>query len=121
MGAGFSNVAHFKKWYKKAFLGISDFSMLQAYAAWNLAIDHQEEGSREGRKIRHCLVKWEFYAVAAEELKKTASLGQNLIASLHRPEEIPTGFKRKILMCTICSMEESTARNMVGSVEKICV
>ena len=29
MGAGFSKVAHFKKWYKKAVLGIADFSMLQ--------------------------------------------------------------------------------------------
>ena len=103
--------------------------MLQAFAVWNLSIDHQEEGSRVGRKIWRCLVKLEFYAVATEELmsyvdideQKTVSLEQNLIASLLRPGEIPTGFKRKILMCTICSMEESTARNMVGSVEKICV
>ena len=26
MGAGFANVALFKRWYKKAFLGICDFS-----------------------------------------------------------------------------------------------
>ena len=39
MGAGFANVAHFKKWYKKVHMGISDFSMLQAFAAWNLLVD----------------------------------------------------------------------------------
>ena len=33
MGAGFANVAHFKKWYKKAFMGIADFSLLQAFTA----------------------------------------------------------------------------------------
>ena len=32
MGAGFANVAHFKKWYKKVFMGIADFSFLQAFA-----------------------------------------------------------------------------------------
>ena len=31
MGAGFANVAHFKKWYKKAFMGLADFSFLQAF------------------------------------------------------------------------------------------
>ena len=39
MGAGFANVSHFKKWYKKAFLGIADFSMLNVFAAWNLSVD----------------------------------------------------------------------------------
>ena len=35
MGAGFANVAHFKKWYKKDFMGIADFSLLQAFTAGN--------------------------------------------------------------------------------------
>ena len=39
MGAGFANVAHFKKWYKKVFMGIEDFSFLQAYASWNLSVE----------------------------------------------------------------------------------
>ena len=97
--------------------------MLQAFVAWNLSIDHQGEGSRGGRKIWRCLVKWEFYAVVTEELmsyvnideQKIASPEQNLIASLHRPGEIPTSFKRKIPMCMVYSMEESIARKVVGS------
>ena len=39
MGSGFANVTHFKKWYKKSFSGISDFSFLQAFTAWNLAVN----------------------------------------------------------------------------------
>ena len=70
MGAGFANVVHFKKWYKKAFLGIADFSMLQAFTAWNLSVDQMRTtqsrgGANRGRKK---LLKWEFYAVAAEEM-----------------------------------------------------
>jgi len=33
MCAGFSNVTNFKKWYKKAYLGIAKFSMLNAFSA----------------------------------------------------------------------------------------
>lgn len=40
MGAGF-DVAHFKKWYKKAFMRIAAFSLLQAFSAWNLSVDKQ--------------------------------------------------------------------------------
>ena len=126
IGAGFSNVAHFKKWYKKCFLGIADFSMLQAFAAWNISINECSSGSRGGMRNRRPLVKWEFYAVAAEELmsyvdrdeQTPATLEQNVIASLHRPEEIPTRFNRKIPMCMICSMEESIARKVLGSANR---
>ena len=31
VGVGFANVAHFKKWYKKAFMGIADFCLLAGF------------------------------------------------------------------------------------------
>ena len=31
VGPGFANVAHFKKWSKKAFFGMADFCLLQAF------------------------------------------------------------------------------------------
>ena len=68
MGAGFANVAHFKKWYKKVFMGLSDFSFLQAYSAWNLSVEEMMVNSRGGEIKRKRLVKWQFYAVAAEEM-----------------------------------------------------
>ena len=46
MGAGFANVAHFKKWYKKAFMGIADFCLLNAFSAWNLSVDAQQADNR---------------------------------------------------------------------------
>ena len=56
VGAGFTNVAHFKKWYKKAFFGIADFCLLQAFTAWNLSIDASDRKSSESRRKK--IVKW---------------------------------------------------------------
>ena len=39
VGAGFANVSHFKKWFKKVFLTIANFSLLQVFTAWNLSVD----------------------------------------------------------------------------------
>ena len=53
VGAWFSNVAHFKKWYKKAFFGIADFCLLQAFTAWNLSVDQlhkNRRGNSEAKK-----------------------------------------------------------------------
>ena len=68
MGAGFANVTHFKKWYKKVFMGIADFSFLQAFAAWNLSVEKViQRPLRSDKKLRIRLLKWQGYAVAAEE------------------------------------------------------
>ena len=48
VGAGFANVAHFKKWYKKAILAIADFSLLQAFTAWNFSAVTLEQELRGG-------------------------------------------------------------------------
>ena len=69
VGAGFSNVAHFKKWYKKAFMGVADFLVLQAFTAWNLSVDQiYEHRIGDSDVKRKKLLKWEFYSVLAEEL-----------------------------------------------------
>ena len=39
VGAGFANVSHFKKWFKKVFVVIADYSLLQAFTVWNLSVD----------------------------------------------------------------------------------
>ena len=64
MGAGFANVSHFKKWYKKAFLGVCDFALLNAFTAWNLSVT--KENLTRGGCLKNKLVKWEFYSVVAE-------------------------------------------------------
>ena len=69
VGAGFANVAHFKKWYKKAFLGIADFCLLQAFTAWNLSVDQMYANRRGNSNVRRKkIVKWQFCSVLAEEM-----------------------------------------------------
>lgn len=120
MGAGFSNVAHFKKWYKKAYLGIADFSMLNAFSAWNLSVNYS--GVRGGTKSRHRLVKWEFYAVAAEELMSYVDVDElkhptctnvHNASTLHRPGVLAHSNNPDIRpTCAICNMEESVLRKI---------
>ena len=68
VGAGFANVSHFKKWYKKVILAIADFSLLQALTAWNLSTVTPERELRGGIPKRKQIMKWEFYSVVAEEM-----------------------------------------------------
>ena len=127
MGAGFANVAHFKKWYKKAFLGICDFSFLQAFTAWNLGVKatNSNDSSRRGRHLRRReMKKWEFYAVAAEEMMTytddtdeavSVNYENNSVGApvhKHTPVPFPKNHRTKIPTCMICSMEEGVMRNV---------
>lgn len=39
MGVEFTIIAHFKNSYKKAFMGVADVIVMQAFAAYNLLVD----------------------------------------------------------------------------------
>ena len=122
IGAGFSNVAHFKKWYKKAFLGIADFCLLQAFTAWNLSVDQLHQNRRGNSDVkRRKLIKWQFYSVLAEELMMYVddSGDDSTVAqsntSIHRMMKghVPAPYfsfdKSQITsrpLCMICSMDE---------------
>ncbi len=41
IGGGFTARPHFKKWYKKGFLGVLDFMMVNGRVAWNMSCDIQ--------------------------------------------------------------------------------
>ena len=129
VGAGFANVAHFKKWYKKAFLGICDFSLLQAFTAWNLGVNSQDRSRRGGvGTSRRELKKWEFYSVAAEEMMTYTDASDetgivypapptsNIYA--HTPIPIPKNFHLKLPTCMICSMEEGVMRKITNAASK---
>ncbi|CAB9496595.1 unknown protein [Seminavis robusta] len=60
-GGGFANKAHFKKWYKKIYLGILDCYLLNAYIAWNMA-------AAIPRSTKHNLHRHEFFTVVAEQM-----------------------------------------------------
>ena len=128
VGAGFANVAHFKKWYKKAFFGIADFCLLQAFTAWNLSIDASDRRSSESRRKK--IVKWEFYSVMAEEMMSyvdrhedgvnDGSMSNNRTLKKYMDGHYPKSyfeFDKKYIVnrpvCMICSMEESVRANVM--------
>ena len=122
VGAGFANVAHFKKWYKKAVLGIADFCILQALSCWNLAVDHPDRDIRGEKKIRR-LLKWEFCSVASEEMMTYTDEdddGASIFSRRkidnkqndHKPVPLPKDFHMKVPTCMICSMEEGIMRKV---------
>ena len=128
VGAGFANVAHFKKWYKKAFLGICDFSLLQAFTVWNIGANEVRTKTNErGSKIkkRRVLKKWEFYAIVAEEMmtyveedcmEQMALCNNRSIGDIsHSPMPIPRNHDMKSPTCMICSMEEGILRRVLKS------
>ena len=66
IGAGFETVAHFKKWYKKAFFCLANFSFFQGFTACNLA-SNRPYRPRRGENLKFVeLKKWEFYSIAYE-------------------------------------------------------
>ena len=59
-GGGFSNKAHFKKWYKKTYLAMLDCMLMNATLAWNMAV---KEDSGKFKLARH-----EFMHVIAQRM-----------------------------------------------------
>ena len=55
-GEGFTNVAHLQKWYKKAFLIISDFSLIQEFTAYDISVNKLSYRGRDGVIIHNNLV-----------------------------------------------------------------
>ena len=70
MGAGLSNLEHFKTWYKKDCLELTDFSLLQGFTEWNLAVNIPERQRRGGQPKFRELKNWKFYSIASEEMLK---------------------------------------------------
>ena len=129
VGAGFANVAHFKKWYKKAFMGIADFSLLQAFTVWNLLVDENYESRRGNANVkRKKLIKWEFYSALAEELMTYTDIGEmeglpavsapsKTYMDGHVAKPYFSFDKRDIIkrpVCMICSMEESVKNKVIS-------
>jgi len=133
-GAGFCRKAHFKKWYKKSFMAICDFMLLNSFIAWNMAA-----GERHSKKKR--LLKSDFNAVVAEEMlaftefdytraqgttimsdemyDEISSVGTGLRStdiSSHVPEEINPVCQKRVY-CTVCKTEGNIARHSKSDVK----
>jgi len=123
-GGGFARKAHFKKWYKKAFLAVLDCMLLNALIAWNLSCS-------EHRSNRRPLKRHEFYTWVAEcmmnyrdpsilprspEQVRDASLGLCPGREVHRPVQAP-----KRSRCVVCRLDCNYERKgEQGVMENTC-
>lgn len=118
--AGFASKAHFKKWYKKVFLGILDIMMLNGYAAWHLA--------REKRPQLKNFKRHEFYQYVAAQLCSYKEAGADEGDSDNDLDDAnpnsAIGNKRKAppckpfasskKRCLVCTMDESQGGALTG-------
>ena len=119
MGAWFANIAHLKNWYKKSFLGLAGFSLLQGFTAWNLAVNSPDRPRIGGQPKSKELKKWEFYSIASEEMltyvdnKEYQNFGRIQTGTpMHTPTPVPKNYHTKITTCMICSVEEDVTRRV---------
>ena len=116
-GGGFANKAHFKKWYKKIFLGCLDLMLMNAYVCFNMVVEHHRiMGDLSIGKLQH----HEILTYIAERLlnfeednapptpeavreKKRAK--DNVRGSEHQPIPADNSMKQNKARCTVCRLE----------------
>jgi hypothetical protein len=105
-GGGFSNKAHFKKWYKKTYLAILDCMMMNSLIAWNMAAARQ--GTTKEKLLRH-----QFMSFVAEEFmdyEDQTLLGDSPRMSPRRRKETCITDHHMVTVrsgtrCAVCRME----------------
>ena len=118
-GGGFSNKAHFKKWYKKTYLAILDCMLMNAVFAWNMAAK-EDAGKRP-------LMRHDFMLLLAEDMMNykderteiaspaaATTEGAPAWAETHKMEDCPYGER-----CAVCKLEFNMDENLgQGSLAK---
>ena len=115
---GFATHVHFKKWYKKAGLGIMDTMLLNSFIAWNMSAGDRVR-SRRTKLSRH-----EFYTVVAQEMcsyvhadevdalaRRTGVQRNTACEDGHYPVPIDTS---KRMGCAVCLLEHRWKRKEIG-------
>ena len=127
-GMGFACKRHFRKWYKKALMGVLDFMLLNGFLAWRMSIKYTP------RRVpgRPELERYEFYAACAQELLETVdetvpgeSENEEDTAKKKNEETRPdlgehiptftyaTGVVRTRFRCMVCHLDLRMARRKV--------
>jgi len=115
-GGGFARKAHFQKWYKRSFMAIMDFILLNSLIAWNMAVEEESQLHRQ-KFSRH-----DFYTWIAEELlhyqdparrQQREPLSPNIIrdsTSRNNPQHLP-GPAKKRSTCQVCRLEANVSNS----------
>jgi len=56
-GGGFARKAHFKKWYKRSFMAVMDFMLLNSLIKWNMSVNENPDLHRS-KFARHDFYTW---------------------------------------------------------------
>ena len=134
-GGGFTSKAHFQKWYKRSFMAMMDFVLLNGLIAWNMSVEEQTELHR-AKFARH-----DFYTWIAEALlhcedparrHQREPLSPNVVrdaSSKNNPQHLP-GPAKKRSTCQVCRLEANisnskeaktlAARNCVACLDPNC-
>ena len=112
IGVSLTNVTNFQKWYKRDFLGISDFSLLQAFTACNMSVDALRDIGRGGVIRRNNLVKWafcpavddDFLAYINDNETNTRSADILTTGTSHKELAVTRAFGKRYPACGVCSM-----------------
>ena len=112
IGVSLTNVTNFQKWYKRDFLGISDFSLLQAFTACNMSVDAFRDIGRGGVTRRNYMVKLAFYSAMDEYLlayidddeTNTHSADIPTTGTSHKALAVTRAFGKRYPACGVCSV-----------------
>jgi len=115
-GGGFANKAHFKKWYKKIYLGLLDIMLLNAWALYNMcAAEQRAAGDVTLGRLQHhevltflaeCMLNFkdDDSPPTPEAVRERKKLLQE-IRGEHRPVEANNAMKQNKVRCTVCRLE----------------
>lgn len=110
-GGGFSNKAHFQKWYKKQFLAVLDCMLQNALIAWNLSAKQRRTQQRV------TLTRHEFLMYVADSMceyseAKMASMDGLVSRNLLPPGHVPRQYTGKYAVrCMVCRLESRRGFN----------
>jgi hypothetical protein len=113
---GFSVKAHFKKWYKKQFLGILDCMLMNGHVGWNMSTE--EKKSRGMMSVAESMLDYKGEPLPLLSPKRSASLTTTASMEGHLAMEMKTlGGSR----CIVCRLECSKGLNpQLGEVGLKC-
>ena len=113
-GGGFSNKAHFKKWYKKTYLAILDCMLMNAYIAWNLAAK-EDKGKKplSRHKFMNIVANQFMKYIDDNEPEDTGTPQSRQDASSWTQEHIMESLPPKVVeRCAVCRLETNMNKSL---------
>ncbi len=118
IGGGFTARPHFKKWYKKGFLGNLDFMMVNGRVAWNMSCDIQGiiRTKLNNRMWRVCvadlMLQWRDPQEPVQNNSKSVGFQVR-----HEQQHLTKEWRGKHPRCWVCGFETSMRNGLKVTVE----